>query len=244
MKYLYLFLGCGLSLISSAQNVQLHYDFGKQEDGTKRNFAVSTFEFFKPDSLGYTFMFTDFEFNSVDEPKGASLGYFELARSFYIPGLHKNRVLKNLLFHIEYNDGLIIYPDMNSDTLIVGENLRSSWLGGPEYQFNLGNLSLNLMVLCKYMRGSSAPDGQITLVWYYPVLQNKISFTGYIDVWSQNYFFAGTDSKIVAVYSEPQLWYNFNSHFSLGSELKISKNFVFGSNRIELFPTLGIKWQF
>jgi hypothetical protein len=146
------------------------------------------------------------------------------------------------MIHAEYNDGNVIYPI--NDSLIAGENLRSSWLGGLEYSFMLGDLSLNAMLLYKYTRGSSAPDAQFTLVWYYPLFRNKLSLTGYVDIWTQDDFFSNPEEKTAVLYAEPQIWYNFNRQFSAGTELKISKNFVFGSNRIEVFPTLGIKWEF
>lgn len=244
MKKTFLLFALTIPLLASSQNIQLHFDFGKQEDGTTRNFPVSTFELFKPDSLGYTFLFTDFEFNSADKPRGASLGYFEVARTFYLPWLRKTRGMKDIMIHVEYNDGAVIYPDFNSDTLVLGENLRSSWLGGLEYGLIAGELSLNVQLLYKYIRGSSAPDAQLTLVWFYPLFNYRLSLAGYVDVWSQDDFYGNADKKILAVYAEPQIWYNFGDHLSVGSEFKVSKNFVFGSERVEVFPTIGVKWEF
>jgi hypothetical protein len=220
----------------------LHYDLGKQEDGTVRNFFVSTFELFRPDSLGYTFLFTDFEFNSPDNPRGVSLGYFEAAREFTFPCLHNNAILRNLGIHIEYNDGSVIYA--SSDSMVLGENLRSSWLAGPEYSFISGNLSINTMVLFKYIRDSSVPDFQWTLVWYWRFFHDNFTLTGYSDVWTQQDFMNGSEEKIIVLYSEPQVWYNFSEHLAVGSEFKISRNFIPGSQRTEIFPTIGIRWEF
>jgi hypothetical protein len=231
-----------LPVILSAQNIQLHYDFGKQENGFKRHFLVGTFEFFRPDTLGYTFFFTDFEFNSPDNPRGASSGYFEISRTFCLPWLQNNPIGKNFLLHIEYNDGSAIFA--NDDSLTFGTNLYSSWLGGPEYGLILGNLSLNAMILYKYIRGSSAPDAQFTVVWNYPLFRNKVSLSGYIDVWSQDNPATDSGNKLLILYAEPQIWLNINRHLSVGNETKISKNFIEGSKRIEAFPTLGVKWEF
>lgn len=238
-RYLFL-LAVTLPTFISAQNIQLHYDFGKQEDGLERHYLVGTFEFFRPDTLGYTFFFTDYEFNSPDNPRGASLGYFELARAFCIPWFRDKSILKNLLLHVEYNDGNAIFPIDDSTTW--GINLYNSWLGGPEYAVSLGDLSLNAMFLYKYIRGSSAPDAQFTLVWYYPIWQNRFSLSGYIDIWSQDN--PENEKKMAIVYAEPQLWFNPIKHLSVGSEWKISKNFIEGSRRLEVFPTLGVKWEF
>jgi hypothetical protein len=231
-----------LPLFSSAQNIQLHYDLGKQEDGFKRDFFVGTFEFFRPDTLGYTFFFTDFEFNAPGNPRGASLGYFELSREFIFPWLQNIHVLRNLGAHLEYNDGQTIYSV--NDSTIAGLNLGNSWLAGAEYSFRFNNLSLNAMILYKYIHGSSSPDFQCTLVWYYALFSNKVNLSGYIDVWSQDDFSGNPENKILVYYSEPQIWFHVSEHFSLGSECKVSKNFITGSKRVEAFPTLGIKWEF
>ncbi len=66
-----------------AQNIQLHYDFGKAYDHDKyieRKYFTSTLEVFKIDSLGSTFCFVDVDFDKGNG--GASLAYFELARKF------------------------------------------------------------------------------------------------------------------------------------------------------------------
>ena len=240
MKPFISFLTVLLPTFISAQNIQLHYDFGKQEDGFVRHYLIGTFEFFRPDTLGYTFFFTDFEFNSSDKPRGASLGYFELSRAFSIPWFRDKSILKNLLIHVEYDDGNAIFPLDDSTT--EGINLNNSWLGGTEYAVMLGDLSLDAMVLYKYIRGSSAPDVQFTLVWYYPIWQNRFNLSGYIDIWSQDN--PGNNKKMAIIYAEPQVWFNPIKHLSIGSEWKISKNFIEGSQRVEVFPTLGVKWEF
>ncbi len=242
MKNLFIPTFLFLAYAASAQNIQLHYDLGKLEDGTKRDFFVSTFELFKPDSLGYTFLFTDFEFNSSDNPRGVSLGYFEIAREFYLPWFYNNQFNDNLGVHLEYNDGSVIFPV--DDSTVLGENLRSSWLGGLEYSFLLGDVSFNTMALYKYIRGSEAPDFQWTITWFCPLFSYKISLSGFADLWTQDDFSNNPENKMLVFYSEPQIWYNINKHLSIGSEFKISKNYVVGSQRVEVFPTLGAKWEF
>lgn len=242
MRSIFIFLFSGLSVCLAAQNIQLHYDFGKYEDGTSRNFPVGTFEMFRPDSLGYTFMFIDFEFNSPDKPSGVSSGYFEISREFYMPWFRDNQVLKNLGLHIEYNDGSFIFPA--GDSMTFGANVRSSWLGGLGYPIKMGSFILNTMVLYKYQRGSSAPDFQITFAWFHMLWKQRITLSGFIDCWSQDDFFGNPDEKTIVLYGEPQVMYNVTRHLSIGSEFKISKNFFRGSNRLEVFPTLGIKWNF
>lgn len=239
LRFILPLLLCSGTLFS--QNIQLHYDFGKLEDGTKRYFFVGTFEFYRPDTLGYTFLFTDFEFDSPNNPKGVSLGYFEIARSFYMPWFRNNKLMKNFGLHIEYNDGSVIYE---IDSVVYGENLRNSWLAGFEYPFKIGNFTLQTMLLYKYIRGSSAPDFQLTFVWYHMLFKERITLAGYLDLWSQDDFYIDPEKKLLVLYSEPQIWYNITPKLAVGSEFKISKNFIVGSDRVEVFPTLGLKWQF
>ena len=104
---LFLFFWHPFSL--SAQNLQLHYDFGKD-----RKFLTATLEMFKPDTLGSTFWFVDFDHNSnfdyEGELRSMSAAYWEISREFYIPGIKKIKGLEQLAFHIEYNDGFGCRP--------------------------------------------------------------------------------------------------------------------------------------
>jgi hypothetical protein len=225
-------------LFVSAQNIQLHYDFGKPERGPARDYFVSTFEFFRPDSLGYTFMFADFEFDSKSPSNGVSSGYFEISREFYIPWFRNSKTFKELGFHIEYNGGSAIYAP---DTVTYGLNLAKSWLTGFGYPIYIGKFALNTMLLYKYVPDASSPDFQLTFAWFHMLFRNRVTLSGFIDLWTAD---NKLDEKDIVVYAEPQIWFNFYRKFSVGSEFKISKNFFPGSERVEVFPTLGLKYSF
>jgi hypothetical protein len=226
------------SLFVSAQNIQLHYDFGKPETGPAREFFVSTFEFFSPDSLGSIFLFADFEFDSRYPSKGVSSGYFEISREFYMPWFRNSKSLRELALHAEYNGGSAIYTP---DTVTYGLNLTKSWLAGFGYPLHIGNFTLNSMVLYKYVPDASSPDFQLTLAWFHMLFKNRVTLSGFVDVWTADNI---SDNKDFVVYAEPQVWFNAYHKFSIGSEFKISKNFFPGSERIEVFPTLGLKYSF
>jgi hypothetical protein len=225
------------------QNIQLHYDLGKPENGDNRNFFVGTAELYKPDSLGYTFLFADFEFDSPNDPRGVSSGYFEIAREFYIPWFRDHKTFRQLALHIEYNDGVAMYqvPD---DSITYGANINSAWLLGAGYPLNVAGFTLNTIFLYKYIRGSRTPDFQLTLAWYHLFLKDRITLSGFVDFWTQDNSSETPVAKTVVFYAEPQFWFNFNRHFSIGSELKLSKNFIPGSTRFEAFPTLAAQWNF
>ena len=75
MKRVYLFLIAILMLPITgalAQNLQIHYDFTSD-----RNYVTTTFEMFKPDDWGSTFMFIDYDYSNSSS---ASLTYMEIER--------------------------------------------------------------------------------------------------------------------------------------------------------------------
>ena len=62
-----------------AQNVQLHYDFGRSlydKDLQGRPLFTSTVEKFHPDTWGSTYFFVDMDYTS----EGVSSAYWEIAR--------------------------------------------------------------------------------------------------------------------------------------------------------------------
>jgi hypothetical protein len=214
-----------------AQNLQIHYDLGED-----RKYITSTLEMFKPDEYGATFFFVDFDYNFPGN-NSMSLAYFEIAR--YI------NVYKSLALTVQYNDGIVVgegSPLNNAFTL------NQSWLGGVSYPINLGFVTLNTDFLYKKIYGSEGADGQLTIVWYVPFLNNKLSFTGFLDWWSQDIrlrdFMSTSDKKEMVFLTEPQIWYNVWNHLSLGTEIEISNNFLPGQKEVKVNPTLALKWNF
>jgi hypothetical protein len=208
----------GISIVYS-QNLQLHYDFGKN-----RNFFTTTLEILKEDKIGFTYLFIDFYYNSEDA-KGISFAYWEISRYFKIPGL------KKLAATIQYNDG----------TTSRGP-LGKVWLIGIYYPINLGFITMGTNILYRYDRNSDSPDFQITLAWFKPLANKKILFKGFLDIWTKD------DSpdksvKSIVILAEPQLWFNLNKWIAIGGEIEITRNLLPGENW-GIKPTIAIKWTF
>lgn len=236
MKKLIVLLLVLISHLSKSQNLQLHYDFGED-----RKFLTATLEMFKPDTLGSTFWFADFDFNLPGSPRSMSAAYWEIAREFYIPGLRKNPAFDQLTFHLEYNDGFTAYS-ISGDTLGAA-SYNSVFLTGFSHPLRLGNFILTSQWLCRLPRGMNSPDFQFTLVWFQPVLRGKLLLTGFADLWSQDKI-KNMDQKELVFQTEPQLWYLVTTKIALGGEIEISKNFPAGPNEWEFLPTLGFRWDF
>ena len=224
MKKVLFMTMCLLMMKAHTQELQLHYDFGKD-----RQYVTATFEIFKPDNLGNTFMFTDIDFN---RPDGASLVYFEIARKFNI----KNKTIDGLNFHIEYNDGFLI----SDGDAPVGIPIQQAALTGIGFPIKIGDFTLHTSYLYKWIKGSNGLDGQFTAVWFQNFANNKITFRGFLDFWSAPKF-GDKDKKQGVFITEPQLMYNINKNFSIGTEVEISKNFV-PSGDFTVNPTAMVRW--
>ncbi len=227
MKNKIIFVGilCFLTLKLFSQNLQLHYDFGKADDGTKnmdRGYITSTLEMFKVDTLGSTFLFVDMDY---DAESGMSFAYWEIYRTFNIPKV------KFVKLEFGFNDGMFI---------------PAAWLAGVNFPIHFANFNCTASAFYRAERYEKSADMQITGVWFANFFKGKVTFSGFVDLWSMDDYndLGEREGKRLGFLSEPQLWFNLNKTFSVGSELEISKNFFTFDGDFEFMPTLGIKWTF
>lgn len=217
-------------LKASAQNVQLHYDLG-------RNIATTTVEMFKPDAGGSTFLFVDLDYS----PK-VSGAYWEISREFCF---WQDSKLNWLSVHLEYNGGL------NT----AAGSFNNSWLAGATYSGHSEDFSKTWSVTASYkvipgtlgLNGSKQPHSfQITGVWNLDFFNHWLSFNGFVDFWREPRIWQGTNFIFI---TEPQLWVNLRNikgwekiNLSVGTEVEISANFV--NKGFHAMPTIGAKWTF
>jgi len=214
-----------------AQNIQAHYDMGKD-----RHYLTTTVEMFRPDKVGNTFFFIDMDYG-VDGIDGVGMAYWEIARTF-------NLGASPFAAHIEYNGG---FGQWKSGDVSGAYQINDAGLAGLEYNWNATDFSkgFTLQGLYKYIRGKHDASFQVTAVWYINFLKNKFRFDGFADFWRENnnYDAAGKAQTNFIFLTEPQIWYNMIEHFSVGSEIEISSNF--GTvDGFRVNPTIAAKWTF
>jgi len=216
-----------------AQNLQVHYDFGKD-----RKYVTSTVEMFKPDKWGSTFFFIDMNYDA-DNGKTVSLAYWEIARGFKLGK-------SPFAAHIEYNGG---FGQYNSTPVNGAYPINDSWLAGLDYNYNNADFTrgISFQVLYKYIRDKNDAAFQLTTVWYMHMLNKKLTFDGFADFWREdNTVFDdegnSTETKYVFL-AEPQIWYNVTENLSFGSEIETSFNFS-QNDGFMVNPTLAGKWKF
>ena len=223
---------------ANAQNLQLHYDFGRHiysDDESGRQRVTATFEQFKADKLGSWYYFIDLD---VDN-KGMAGAYTEVSREF---NFYKPCDKGAFAAHVEYDGGLSRGAGSFQQAGLVG----AAW-NGHNADFSK---TYSLQVLYKQMFGDKVHDAyasfQVTGVWGLNFCQNKLTFSGFFDIWSEKAWWTG--NRHLLFLSEPQLWYNIGQHIgcdnlNIGGELEISCNFA-GVHGWKCRPCLGAKWGF
>ncbi len=221
-------LGAALLLCGAlqAQNVQVHYDFGRAaydrlED---RPLWTTTVEMFKPDKWGSTFFFVDMDYKS----NGVASAYWEISREL--------KFWKGpLSAHLEYNGGLPF--------------VKNAYLAGATYSNNNARFTrgFTFSALYKYIQKANEPNNfQLTATWYLHFAHGVCSFTGFADWWRE----PSSVGDFVFL-SEPQFWINLNRfegiddkfNLSVGSEVEVSYDFA-GRDGFYVIPTLAMKWSF
>lgn len=221
-----------LSLSLKAQNIQLHYDLGKD-----RNYLTSTAELFKTDPWGSTFYFIDLDYGSGGS-QGVSLAYFEIARGL--------KFWKSPFeIHVEYNGG---FGQYKATPINNAYQINDAWLFGGHYTFHNPTFSrvFQLQGMYKYIRGKNNLSFQVTGVWTLNYFKNKVTLSGFADFWREdNVVGRGTNTKNTnfVFLAEPQFWYNVTKNFSVGSEEELSVNFG-GHRGFMINPTIAAKWTF
>ena len=220
-----------MTISANAQNVQVHYDFGRhlypdQEEG--RQSVTMTLEQFKADKWGSWFYFVDVDFSN----KFVEGAYTEISREFNIGK-------KGFAAHVEYDGGLNRFGSFQQAALLGG-----AWNGHSADFSKTYSVQLMYKRYFKSYEYTSAYNSvQLTGVWGLN-FGKSFTFSGFIDFWR------GEDADghgQLVILSEPQFWYNCNEHLSIGSEIEVSNNFIYNTYDDKSFfinPTLALKWNF
>ena len=146
---------------ATAQNVQLHYDFGnklyKSETKASRPSLVSTVEMFRADKWGSTFFFVDMEYY-----KGVNKAYWEISREF---NFWQNSKLDWLSAHLEYNGGVSGVWGTYDDAFLFG----ATYSGHSKDYSKTWSLTASYKLIPN--NAVSAHNFQITAVWGITFLQ-------------------------------------------------------------------------
>ena len=215
----------------SAQNVQLHYDFGgKWYDARKQLPSLnSTVEGLSFDRYGQTFYFVDM-FYSQD---GIDQAYWEIARDLKF-------WQAPIALHLEYNGG--VDPRFR---------INNAYLAGLSYLWanNDGSKSFSVYAAYRHDQRKDRPHNmQLTGVWSYTTWNRVFTFNGFADLYTASV--PNAKSNVIFM-AEPQFWINCNQfvgipdalNMSIGTEVRMHYNFM-ANDKFMIMPTLAVKWNF
>ena len=218
------FLMTFMSIGVNAQNLQLHYDFGRpvysDEEANRQN-VTATFEKFSADDLGSWYYFVDLD---VDKD-GVMSAYSEVSREFSFAKASESSAFAA---HIEFDGGMGRGGSYQSAALIGG-----AWNGHNADFSTTYSVQAMYKQFFKQSNGVDAyPSLQLTGVWSTTFADKAFTFCGFID-------------KLV-ILTEPQFWWNVSGKVSFGTEVEISDNFIYNTYNDKTFfinPTLAVKFN-
>ena len=215
-----------------AQDIQLHYDFGRHIYPTEeagRQKVTLTLEQFKADKWGSWFYFVDVDMSR----RFTESAYTEISREFNL-GRESP-----FAAHIEYDGGL-----SRSGSFQQAALLGAAWNGhSTDYTKTYSLQLLYKRYFKSYDYTSAYHSMQLTGVWSTTFAQRKCTFSGFIDLWRGE---KSDGHGQIVLFAEPQLWYNVTPHMSIGTEWEISNHFIYNTANDRSFfwnPTFAIKWK-
>ena len=234
-KTLFSLFALTLTTVAGAQNIQVHYDLGRniytgEEAG--RSKVTVTLEQFKADKWGSWYYFVDVDLSR----HFTESAYTEISREFTLGRQSP------FAAHVEYDGGLSRNGSFQQSALV-----------GAAYNGHTADFSKTWSVQLLYKQffqsyndTHSYASAQLTGVWGLQFAGKKLTFSGFIDFWRGE---KADGHGCLVILSEPQLWYNFNEHLSVGTEREFSNNFVYNSDPTSsktFFwnPTVALKWNF
>lgn len=230
MKKIFSMILMAAAVVANAQNIQVHYDFGRDiysEEEAGRQNITATFEKFSADALGSWFYFVDLDISQ----HGMMSAYTEVSREFNVGS-------KGFAAHVEYDGGFNL-----------GTTFQTSALIGPAWNGHNDDFSTtySVQLLYKQFFGHAGYEAyasaQLTGVWSTTFADGKCTFSGFMDFWRGEKW--NGHGQLVFL-TEPQFWYNMNSKVSIGTEFEFSNNFIFNpvnDNTFFFNPTLAVKFN-
>lgn len=240
MKIFALFIFLMTSINGLTQNLQLHYDFRHSIDPKlhSSNFPSFSFEYFKLlDTVGSgSFLLkTQADLNGKQNNIGQIFIQVSQTLRFWRP---------KIFLSLNYSGGVGATPSS------FGYYIANAYGIGISYPFQWQGawLSANLQLRYNAFNRPSY-DPQFTFYFGRGIHNYKFFVAGSFVFWTQNKnqgsaLTLDMKGKKFAFFGDPQLWINIKSGFSLGSRLNVFHRVLTDDNKVQVYPTMGMKYQF
>lgn len=212
--------------LSSAQNLQLHYEIGSYDDnGTtiERNYFKTRHEMFGADTLGLYYWNVDFEHDL--ENNGISFSTWTLLRSFSIPKFSSVHFVGGF-------SGI--------------HGVSNSWYAGLLIPFAVGDFDLLPTLLYTYNSEAQKADVTAIIGWDEFYFKDRFQFNGFAYFFTYDKFDVNDSyqGKELAFSITPEFWYYIVPKLGLGGKVDFNYNIYTVKDGIEIFPSIAAKWNF
>jgi hypothetical protein len=226
--------------ISGAQNLQVHYDFRHFVDPNlqKVNFPSFTFEYFKQidtASRGSFLFKLQADLNARRNNVGQTFMQISQSLRFWQP---------KVFLSVNYSGGLGLSGDS------FGYTIFNSFGAGATYPFQWKGAWISLSLLARYNAfAKPSYDPQFTLYFGRGIRNYQVFIAGSFVFWTQNRN-VGIEStmhergKKFSFFGDPQIWIRLKNNLSAGSRINVFYHIYTIADRIQLYPTVGLKYQF
>ncbi|MEJ7644847.1 MAG: DUF5020 family protein [Chryseolinea sp.] len=223
-----------------AQNLQLHYDFRHSMDPAQndRNFPSFSFEYFKQlDTIGTgSFLFkVQADMNGNRNNLGQVFTQLSQSLRFWKPKLYLT---------LNYSGGVGLGADY------FGFYITNSYGLGISYPFQWKGAWLSANVVYRYNAfDKPSYDPQLTFYFGKGIRDYKIFVAGSFVFWTENRnqgneYTQGMHGKKFAFFGDPQIWIKVRKGFSVGSRINVFYHLITDDDKVQLYPTIGTKYQF
>lgn len=242
MKKLILITLCVCSFQAYSQNLQLHYDLRYSIDPThnSKNFPTVYFEYFKQQTDTSSFIRPgSFLFKVETDLQGDKNN---VGKSF-IQATQTFRLWEPKIFvGVQYSGGLGVtepkqYSYYINNALSIGPSVPFQWQGAY----------FNAFVYYTYnMLKKPSNDIMLSLYWWKGFFNYKLEFAGDFELYTLNKnhgddFTKGLNGKTVSFFGEPQVWFNLNKSFALGSKQLLYYHVNTSENLFQVYPTVAVR---
>ncbi|HMK39457.1 MAG TPA: DUF5020 family protein [Bacteroidota bacterium] len=237
MKFRLLFLTLILATPIRSQTLQLHYELRHSMEPARyeRDFPQLYFEYFKGTDAGSFQLKMQSDFTGEKSNIG----------QFYLQVSKNLRFWKPAIFlQVQYSGGLGI-----SEPGSYGYYIRNAFSAGPSYPFRWNDAWCNAFVSYTF-NALERPSHDILCSFYWGkgFWDYFVEFTGDIQFWTLNkdqgpVSGAGEGGKRFYFYGEPQIWFNIDATFALGSKLNLYYHVLTNDGVFQAFPTLAVRYK-
>jgi len=225
-----------------SQQLQLHYDVRHTIDPNQnaKNFATLYFEYFKSQDSGRAYFkpgsfLLKMQADFVGVQNNMGKFYMQVSQSF--------RCWQPKIFlDVQYSGGLGI-TEPKEYSYYINNTLSL----GLSYPFKWKNAYLTSQLNFKYVPyKKSSSDFLYTLYWWQGLFNYKAEFSGDFSTWTENKNHGDEITKTLhgksfSFFAEPQFWYNFSNHFSIGTKVNMYYHVNTTKDIFQVYPTVGVK---